>query len=165
MLTSSSHGLKATLLRTSKEGGLRAVSSSSSADVNNGVADRHLLLYSMYSTDPMRALSRLHSALLEGNVCALWQQTKQRLKSRLQKARSAYSSGGSSQRSSGGAAALPGEGRVSSAQLEPLYGSNGVFRVSGAWLLTQARGNSCVGPRRRLATRMGRDSHELRLIS
>lgn len=120
MLASSSHGIKAALLRTSKEGGRRV------AEPNAN--DHHYLLYYgtlLPTTDPTRAISKLHGLLMEGDLRQLWQQTKQRLKTQLQDARSAYEQQWCSQQQQGGSAA-----RVSSAQLEPLYGSNGIFRVS-----------------------------------
>lgn len=112
MLTSSAHGVKAALLRTYKEGGRR-------------VDDGHLLYYStlLPSTDPTRAITKLHTLLMEGDLRLLWQQTKQRLKRQLQDAHSVYKQ---PQQGAGGSTVA----RATASELEHLYGSNGLFRVS-----------------------------------
>jgi hypothetical protein len=126
MLASSSQGIKAALLRSSKEGGRRAVGEPTGGAKSS--QPRHALLYYsslVPSTDPTRALSRLHSLLLEGDLCAAWQQAAQRLRSGLQDARAACSDQLSGSRQAAAAATSPVQ-----QQLEPLYGSNGVLRVS-----------------------------------
>lgn len=116
MLTSNSHGIKAAFLRTYKESGRRVAEPNSS---NDG----YLLHYStMLPTDPTRAITKLHAYLIEGDLRQLWQQTKLRLKRQLQDARSVY------KQPQSGSAAVPV--RASAAELEHLYGSNGMLRVS-----------------------------------
>lgn len=128
MLTSSAHGVKAALLRTYKEGGKRVTEQPNSS--NDG-AGRYLLHYYstlLPSTDPTRAITKLHSCLVEGDLRQLWQQAKQRLKRRLQDAHSVYKQpvAGTTASSSSSPAA-----RATAAELEHLYGTNGIFRVSG----------------------------------
>lgn len=121
MLTSSTHGVKAALLRTYKEGGRRVAE----PQQHDGL----LLYYStlLPHTDPTRAVSKLHSYLLEGDLRQLWQQGKQRLKTRLRDAHSVYKQPLEQHQQGGSNVA-----RATAAELEHLYGTNGVFRVSGA---------------------------------
>lgn len=121
MLTSSTHGVKAALLRTYKEGGRRVAE----PQQHDGL----LLYYStlLPHTDPTRAVSKLHSYLLEGDLRQLWQQGKQRLKTRLRDAHSVYKQPLEQHQQGGSNVA-----RATAAELEHLYGTNGVFRVSVA---------------------------------
>jgi hypothetical protein len=61
---------------------------------------------------------------MEGDLRQLWQQTKQRLKRQLQDAHSVYKQ--PQQQCAGGSTVA----RASASELEHLYGSNGLFRVS-----------------------------------
>lgn len=91
----------------------------------NSSNDGLLLYYStlLPSTDPTRAITKLHTYLIEGDLRQLWQQTKQRLKRRLQDAHSVYKQPQQQQAGSSTVA------RVSAEQLQHLYGTNGPFRV------------------------------------
>lgn len=131
MLTSSTHGVKAALIRTSKGGGKRVASDPNSSN------DGYLLYYStlLPSTDPTRAITKLHTYLVEGDLRQLWQQAKQRLKHRLQDAHSVYKQP-EQPAAAGGTVA-----RATAAELEHLYGTNGVFRVGDClvWKLAHLR--------------------------
>lgn len=121
MLTSSTHGVKAALLRSYKEGGRRV------AEPNSSTHDGYLLYYYsslLPSTDPTRAITKLHSYLMEGDVRQMWQHAKQRLKGRLRDAHSVYKQ--PQQQAQLGSTAA----RATAAELEHLYGKNGAFRVS-----------------------------------
>lgn len=110
---------KAALLLKIKETGRRVA-----ADPNSST-DRYLVQYGFQSTDPTRAISKLHSLLVEGDLRQLWQETKQRMKAQLHDACSVYQRGSkpAKQRTS----------QITAAELEPLYGSDGVMRVSGGY--------------------------------
>lgn len=119
MLASGPNSLKGAILRTYKEGGRRVATDANT----NSSADKYLLQYGFHSTDPMRALSQLHALLLEGDLRQLWQKTKLRLKSQLRDACSAYTPASKS-------LASKQNSKVAAAELQPLYGTNGLFRVS-----------------------------------
>jgi hypothetical protein len=129
MLTSSTHGVKGALLRTYKEGGRRVAE----PQQHDGLLQYYSTL--LPHTDPTRAISKLHSYLLEGDLRQLWQQGKQRLKTRLRDAHSVYKQPLEQQQQGGSSVAT----RATAAQLEHLYGTNGVFRVR-ARLLAPASG-------------------------
>lgn len=121
MLTSNSHGIKAAILRSYKEGGRRV------AEPNGN--DGYLFHYSsglLLNTDPTRALTKLHAYLIEGDLRQLWQQAKQRLKD----ARSVYKQPAAAPGGGASSTAAVSPARVTAAELEHLYGSNGAFRVS-----------------------------------
>eukprot|EP00879_Flechtneria_rotunda_P030929 GHRR01033675.1.p1 GENE.GHRR01033675.1~~GHRR01033675.1.p1 ORF type:complete len:146 (-),score=41.30 GHRR01033675.1:338-775(-) len=110
------HSLKAAILKTYKEGGRRVATDGNS----NTTADRYLLQYGLHgATDPTRAIGQLHAMLLEGNLSKIWQQTKQRLKTQLREAYTSYKPKSAAQSTS----------KVPSAELQHLYGCDGIFRV------------------------------------
>lgn len=118
MLAAGPNSLKAAILKTYKEGGRRVAT-----DANgNSSADKYLLQYGFNSTDPTRALSQLHTLLVEGDLRQLWQKTKDRLKTQLRDACSAY-------QPRSPASASKQSSRVAAAELQPLYGTDGILRV------------------------------------
>lgn len=131
MLTSSTHGVKAALLRSNN------YTRVAEQPTNGGAGTHGLLLYYstlLPSTDPTRAITKLHTYLIEGDLRQLWRQAKQRFRD----ARSVYKqhpqqeqlqqhAGGSTAAGSASVAT-----RATAAELEHLYGTNGVFRVSSS---------------------------------
>lgn len=122
MLHTGPHSLKVAILKL-KEGGRRVATDPNS----NTTADRYLLQYGLYtttSTDPTRAISKLHSLLLEGDLRQLWQDGKQRMKAQLR------SACGYEQQQAGSKQVKAAGSRTSTAELQPLYGVDGPMRVS-----------------------------------
>jgi hypothetical protein len=114
--------LKVAILKL-KEGGRRVATDPNS----NTTADRYLLQYGLYttaSTDPTRAISKLHSLLLEGDLRQLWQEGKQRMKAQLR------SACGYEQQQTASRQAKAVGSKASAAELQPLYGVDGPMRVS-----------------------------------
>lgn len=140
MLTSSTHGVKAALLRTYKEGGKRVAEQPNSSN-DGGHYLLHYYSTLLPSTDPTRAITKLHTYLVEGDLRQLWQQGKQRLKRRLQDAHSVYKQ----PEAPAGSSSSSTVARATAAELEHLYGTNGIFRVSIrvlGWLADAGR--SCM---------------------
>eukprot|EP00878_Enallax_costatus_P022113 GHUV01023451.1.p1 GENE.GHUV01023451.1~~GHUV01023451.1.p1 ORF type:complete len:305 (+),score=73.43 GHUV01023451.1:232-1146(+) len=124
MLASGTNSLKAAILKSYKEGGRRVATDANS----NSSADKYLLQYGFYSTDPTRALTQLHTLLLEGDLRQLWQKTKLRLKSQLREACSAYKPASRS-------LASQKNSKVAAEELQPLYGTNGYLRTAVMYIL------------------------------
>jgi hypothetical protein len=121
MLHTGPDSLKVAVLKL-KEGGRRVATDPNS----NTTADRYLLQYGLYttSTDPTRAISKLHSLLVEGDLRQLWQEYKQRMKAQIR------SACGFQQQQAAGRQANAAASKVSAAELQPLYGVDGPLRVS-----------------------------------
>jgi hypothetical protein len=121
MLHTGPHSLKVAILKL-KEGGRRVATDPNS----NTTADRYLLQYGLYttSTDPTRAISKLHSLLVEGDLRQLWQEGKQRMKAQIR------SACGFQQQQPASRQANAAASKVSAAELQPLYGVDGPLRVS-----------------------------------
>ncbi|WIA32912.1 hypothetical protein OEZ86_006083 [Tetradesmus obliquus] len=120
MLHTGPHSLKVAILKL-KEGGRRVATDPNS----NTTADRYLLQYGLYtttSTDPTRAISKLHSLLIEGDLRQLWQDGKQRMKAQLR------SACGYEQQQAGSKQVKAAGSRTSTAELQPLYGVDGPMR-------------------------------------
>jgi hypothetical protein len=120
MLHTAPHSLKVAILKL-KEGGRRVATDPNS----NTTADRYLLQYGFYtttSTDPTRAISKLHNLLLEGDLRQLWQDGKQRMKAQLRSACGYESASKQATKAAGS--------KASAAELQPLYGVDGPLRVS-----------------------------------
>jgi hypothetical protein len=98
------------------------------ADANGNSAEFYIL-QNGFHTDPTRALSQLHTLLLEGDLRQLWQQTKQRLKAQLQDAYTAYQPQAATSKPSS---------KIAAAELQRLYGTDGVFRVMSDSVVTSS---------------------------
>ncbi|KAF8067215.1 N-acylphosphatidylethanolamine synthase [Scenedesmus sp. PABB004] len=127
MLGHSGHSLKAALLKGTAQAGGRG------AAEGGGGGEARLLHYGALlqsTTDPTRALSRLHALLLEGDLRQLWAAAKARLRQQL---RDACGTAEVSEAAARRAAASPA--RVAPAELQPLYGSDGPLRSAVMYVL------------------------------
>jgi hypothetical protein len=130
----SAHGAsaKALLLRAYKDG-LRSL---------RGDADSSLSYHGLHAeVDPTRAFGRMYAVLVDSDLRALWQHGKQRAKEQWREAYAAVA--GSRSQADPAAAAEPSSSIRSGstdAELEPLYGRDGVLRVrrrqGGSWAST-----------------------------
>jgi hypothetical protein len=115
---------KALLLRAYKDG-LRSL---------RGDADSSLSYHGLHTeVDPARAFGRMYAVLVDSDLRGLWQHSKQRAKEQWREAYAAVAGSRSQAGTEAAAAAEPSSSLSSSsrsAELEPLYGTDGVLRVS-----------------------------------